>query len=288
MNKKNTVIFHKNCIDGFAAAMVFYKRFNGQAKFIPAQYGEAVPGDLDGVIYIVDFSYSEESMRQILDNPAVEHVHLLDHHKTAILELSGIDHPKLTTYFAYDESGAMLAWDYCFQWQSPPEVLQWVADYDLWRFEKENTKAVNEYLRFIGVSMSNSLAIMTWQQWLSTGSTLTEQELAIGHALYQVKLSQAVDLAKNYRVKKINGYPVPVVNAPGHLANEVCELLYEQHDGPFVATYYDTRDSRKFSIRSSKSGIDVTEVARAFNGGGHAKAAGFSIPHGSKHPGIDL
>jgi nanoRNase/pAp phosphatase (c-di-AMP/oligoRNAs hydrolase) len=46
----------------------------------------------------------------------------------------------------------------------------------------------------------------------------------------------------------------------------------------FAATYYDTDKSRVFSLRSSKGGVDVGEVAKLFGGGGHKHAAGFSVP----------
>ena len=36
--------------------------------------------------------------------------------------------------------------------------------------------------------------------------------------------------------------------------------------------------SRVFGLRSSDEGIDVSDVARQYGGGGHAKAAGFKVP----------
>jgi nanoRNase/pAp phosphatase (c-di-AMP/oligoRNAs hydrolase) len=43
-------------------------------------------------------------------------------------------------------------------------------------------------------------------------------------------------------------------------------------------TYYDTEDNRKYSLRSVEGGVDVSEVAALFGGGGHKHAAGFKIP----------
>lgn len=74
----------------------------------------------------------------------------------------------------------------------------------------------------------------------------------------------------------IAGYNVPVVNAPymwaSELGNELCQ------GEPFAATYYDTAEARVFSLRSKDDGVDVSEIASEFGGGGHRNAAGFRVP----------
>lgn len=46
---------------------------------------------------------------------------------------------------------------------------------------------------------------------------------------------------------------------------------------PFSATYQETREYRKYSLRSEKGGVDVSRIAAEFGGGGHENAAGFKI-----------
>lgn len=48
----------------------------------------------------------------------------------------------------------------------------------------------------------------------------------------------------------------------------------------FSASYFDTPEGRKFSLRSKEGGMDVSEIAKRFGGGGHARAAGFQVPIG--------
>ena len=47
----------------------------------------------------------------------------------------------------------------------------------------------------------------------------------------------------------------------------------------FVAIYEDKPDSEDYviSLRARKGGVDVSEVAKFYAGGGHASAAGFKI-----------
>ncbi len=49
---------------------------------------------------------------------------------------------------------------------------------------------------------------------------------------------------------------------------------------PFAACYWDTTDGRVFGLRATDDGIDVSEVAKLYGGGGHAKASGFKVPRG--------
>ena len=39
-------------------------------------------------------------------------------------------------------------------------------------------------------------------------------------------------------------------------------------------------EGRVFGLRATDEGVDVSEVAKLYGGGGHAKAAGFKVPRG--------
>jgi nanoRNase/pAp phosphatase (c-di-AMP/oligoRNAs hydrolase) len=58
-------------------------------------------------------------------------------------------------------------------------------------------------------------------------------------------------------------------------ASEAGNIMSESF--PFAGTYYDTALHRVFSLRSRESGIDVSEIAVRFGGGGHKHAAGFKV-----------
>ena len=47
---------------------------------------------------------------------------------------------------------------------------------------------------------------------------------------------------------------------------------------PFAACYWDTAEGRVFGLRATDDGVDVSDVAKQYGGGGHAKAAGFKVP----------
>jgi nanoRNase/pAp phosphatase (c-di-AMP/oligoRNAs hydrolase) len=49
---------------------------------------------------------------------------------------------------------------------------------------------------------------------------------------------------------------------------------------PFAACYWDTEEGRVFGLRAADDGVDVSEIAKEYGGGGHAKAAGFTVSRG--------
>ena len=72
-----------------------------------------------------------------------------------------------------------------------------------------------------------------------------------------------------------------VVNA-SHWMSEIGAKLSPECD--FATIWYYDHDIKrtKVSLRSFHDHIDVSEIAKDFQGGGHKKAAGFTLPK-SKH-----
>jgi len=67
---------------------------------------------------------------------------------------------------------------------------------------------------------------------------------------------------------------VATVNAPAHLRNEVADILSAQY--PVVVCYTVRNEEVVYSLRSSGE-VDVSALAEQFDGGGHSKAAAFTL-----------
>ena len=80
--------------------------------------------------------------------------------------------------------------------------------------------------------------------------------------------------AAAYRMT-IAGYSVPVLNAPYFWSSDAGYIMGEHER--FAACYWDTPEGRVFSLRSADNGLDVSEIAKLFGGGGHPHAAGFRL-----------
>lgn len=282
---KTLVIYHASCFDGFAAAWILRKAFP-DAEFIPAQYGDEPPhhSKLSGTHTIIaDFSYKRDvlaAMAQVCNRITV-----LDHHKTAEAELSGLNLPGLSVTFDMKKSGGRLAWEYVWdefygkrfssimidQYMTdsndrdhPPWLVRWSEDRDLWRFALPDSRAVNAALRTYPMEHAE------WDRLadLNPASLVPE-----GNAILRLESQVVAQHVEKAREVVIGGYKVRAVNATTLISEIAGELAVGM---PFGACWFDRGDGmRIWSLRAREGGVDVSEVAKQYGGGGHKPAAGF-------------
>lgn len=266
------VIYHDRCMDGFAAAWVFHHHARRSAigrypEFWAARYGSPPPDVAGRIVYMVDFSYKRAVVQGLLGRALM--VTLIDHHATAIEDLAGL--AGLNSYTDPGRSGARLAWDYLFPGEPPPPLLLRVEDRDLWRFRLTDTRAVHAGL------CSVPLDFAFWDELMGGGRDELTRLAFQGEAIdRKARLDMVALLADGRRRMVIGGFIVPVANVPPQLASDAGHELAK--GAPFAATYWDTSDGRKFSLRSRAEGADVSAIAADYGGGGHVHAAGFTVP----------
>lgn len=265
------VIYHANCPDGFTAAWIARKALGPDCEFVPAHYGTEPPDCTGRAVYILDFSYKRPVMLQIASQ--TKEFVVLDHHKTAQAELDGFADECISLYGIYppfikfdmSKSGAMLAWEHFIATQ-PPWLVKYVQDRDLWRWELPSSREVNAALASYE---------RTWEQWdqFEAEDWALPQLITEGVAIERFKNRQIDDSCRNATEIELAGHKILAVNSTVNFS-EVAGKLAE--DRPFGAAWFYRQDGRKqWSLRSRDGGIDVSEVAKQFGGGGHRNAAGF-------------
>lgn len=300
-----TIFYHKNCNDGYIAALVAYSFFKEQnmldtVEFIPVQYNEPLPEEetYEGrVVYILDFSFSKEDTTKIIE--AADSVIMLDHHETArknlftgerflegsVVETDDVNgsyilHTK-TASITVDkkESGATLAyqhWGILIEDLDVRERLLYLSDHakdrDLWKFELKDTKAVYEYSSTMGFNLETG-----YDYLVSVNMFHLDDQIELA----QVRVDMRDELAKGYANKahmiKFMGYTVPCVNVASNFASVVGDLLGKDH--PFAIMFVVTKDKLILSLRSNQiTGVNVEAIAKKLGGGGHVNAAGCSLP----------
>jgi hypothetical protein len=263
------VIYHGDCADGFSAAWCFWRKFGDAATYVPGVF-QTDPPDVTGRdVYLVDFSYPREVVQRMIER--ARSVTLIDHHKTAIEALSGL--PGLALYVDLERSGATLAWDFLFEGEDRPAILGHIEDRDLWRFKLPGTKEV-----FATVA-SVEHRFEDWDRMMNADALELMKITVTGAALLRKHTKDVAEVvSRGRRRMTIAGHDVPAVNAPPTMTSDACNLLAESEpSAPFAAAYWDGPQGRVFSLRSMKTGADVSEVAQLYGGGGHAHAAGFRV-----------
>lgn len=286
-------IYHAPCQDGFTAAWAIWRRWP-QCQFVPAHYG-APPPDVEGKhVLIVDFSYKRPVLEEMGRRAAT--ITVLDHHKSAEIDLSpfAILNPvnadtieamiaatqpglgNIRAQFDMNWSGAHLAWNFAFPDIPPPAIIRHVEDRDLWRFDLPFTREIAADLFSRPYS---------FEEWSTVADLLASAEgfrmiVAAGEAIERKHHKDIAELLRLCtRDMVIGGIRVKAANMPYTLSSDAAGALAEGM--PFGACWYENSEGRRvFSLRSRDGGIDVSEVAVSYGGGGHARAAGFTAPPG--------
>lgn len=279
---KNIVIYHKDCVDGMAAAWCFWEAMNrglfaGDVEFHAGVYGERVPDVYGKRVFMVDFSYKLDIMEMICQY--AKEVILLDHHKSALEALW----PLINEYdnFNMDDStlthsGAMIAWKHIKRVSEHkvkvPHALPLIEDYDLWRFTHPDTRPMSHAIRGRPMTLESYDEIMAYnltdfKKFVKEGEVLERAfDLTVTNLIPTV--TRMFQLWREYD-------NIPLANVNHMYASEVGNRLSVGH--PFAATYYDDDKHRVFSLRSQKDGADVSVIAAKYGGGGHATSAGFKV-----------
>lgn len=267
---KPLCIYHGNCADGFGAAWVFNTQADREFDFHPGVY-QNEPPDVEGRdVYLVDFSYKRsvvEAMRE-----KASRIVLIDHHKTAIDDLRPLfDSGAIEALVDIDHSGAMLAWKWFHgnDLSEAPQLLRHIEDRDLWRFALPLTREIQANV------FSHPYDFKVWDVLMMTSM----EDLALAGKAIERKHFKDIDELIQVVTRRmvIGGHNIPVANLPYTLTSDAGHKLGQGE--AFAACYWDTPQGRVFSLRSTDDGLDVSEIAKQYGGGGHAHASGFRVSY---------
>lgn len=245
-------------------------------------------------IYILsDFSYKRAVLEEMARSANT--ITVLDHHKTAEedlrifcqsnysqrgneMSMSFSDFKHLSDFngtfpiralFDLNRSGAGITWDHFFPNTSRPSLINHVEDRDLWRFALPFTREIqaNIFSYPYDFELWDKLMVSDPAELAKEGAAIERKHFKDIHELVTVVTRRMV----------IGGFNVPMANLPYTLTSDAGHLLAKGE--PFAGCYWDTPEGRVFSLRSQDDGLDVSEIAKQYGGGGHKHASGFRIPH---------
>ncbi len=283
---KKLCIYHGNCADGFGAAWVVRKAFGDDVEFHAGVYQDSPPEVADRNVIMVDFSYKRDVLEEIAKTAHT--ITIIDHHKSAEEDLSIYKRPThemrmdevqfrnycgfessypIRAIFDLERSGARLAWDFYFPNEEPPQLINHIQDRDLWQFKLSGTREIQAAI------FSYPYDFKMWDELMKND---VDDLIYDGEVIERKHFKDIREFIKvaAYRMD-IAGYDVPVLNAPYFWSSDAGHIMGEGE--PFAACYWDTPDGRVFSLRSAEDGLDVSEIAKQFGGGGHKHAAGYRI-----------
>jgi len=264
------VLYHANCTDGFGAAYAAWASLGDKGvTYLPVNYNEAPPDVKGKRVYILDFSYPQETLLQMVSD--AYHVTLIDHHKTAFEELGFGDMERIESssdklYLLLDKkrSGAYLAWQF-FHEEAVPELIELIDDYDRWQFNLLSTKAVHKGL----------WAMTPWSmtQWRDLNISDVEEKGDILLKDHDKKVQQLLKEPVQVQINGLSGY---AANAPSFFASDLGHHLALK-SGTYGLVWSMNKDGQAQCSLRSNGDYDVSAIARQFGGGGHKNAAGMRV-----------
>jgi len=287
-------VYHYPCLDGayacLCASLYFTKKFPSVVqRFVPFRVNDDSERDFTGeplVIFldILPKAVLEAAMRQ------AELVVVVDHHLTNQKTLEeykdeGEFPANLFVQFDLEFSAAKLAYiryESVIQNDQLRIAVDYVEDYDLWRWGLPDTEAVICY-------MQDSFRKLDYNQNPETLSLLAsvdiEQARRLGERLHKArKMEIAAELERGPKLIQFPGYRKCLglvtrkSHLKSHLGNELAILSQAQgHLGVGMVARRNYEGDYEVSVRAIGDDVDVSRICEIYGGGGHAKAAGMRV-----------
>lgn len=267
------ILYHgRHCPDGFGAALAAWLYYGGQAELVGLDHGDVqsladLPAVAGRAVYILDFSFSAEILRSMEEQAAK--LVLLDHHKSAAEKLTGFACRCGVVHFDMHKSGARLAWEFFHPEQPIPDLLRYIEDRDIWKWEFPESSAFLSAL---------DMEPQTLERWQEIACFNAEQRAAFvnrGTAMDEKYRKLCADLAENAQPLVFNGVAGLMVNAPGIFHSLVGDILAHR-SGTFALMWSAGEKGVKAGLRS-RSAFSCIPLAESMGGGGHAQACGFRM-----------
>ena len=259
----NVVIYHADCTDGFGSAYSAWKLLGNRAEYYACKHGQTPPNVKDKNVVILDFSFDNSTTKKMIED--ANELLVIDHHKSAVVELHDISN----TIFDMNKSGATLAWEFFHPGKEAPKFIQYITDRDLWKWELPYSKEFSAAFDMVPYDFEEF-------EKFEDDSVFDD---AVKRGSYILAYSKTVvkKVCDKAASRKIDGKEVLVVNS-SHWMSEIGARLAPDCDIAMI-WYYDHNDKIiKVSLRAFHDKIDVSEVSKKYGGGGHKKAAGFTLP----------
>lgn len=277
----DTVIYHGDCWDGFAAAAVVWAVRGGAATYIPRKYmadykacDDIIAGLAGKHVLVVDYCFPLDVTRRII--AAAASFLVLDHHISAEVDMAAL--PLANKVFVRAQSGATLA--YNFMHGAAAEVpcfLRYIEDGDLWTKRLPGIEAFRAALSALPWDMA------VWDGLIKGG------EASVAH-LINKNTDRVAFRDERVAAAAAAATPCALLGFPGVRARVVNERNWVSEVGARIVSaadvdvalmwHADMADDGEIqysaSLRSKAGGTDVSTIARAWGGGGHAAAAGFT------------
>lgn len=292
----NYIIYHKNCIDGFAGFFIAYlsnKLLQNVNIYGDQPSTKTVPSDIDDKdIIIIDVAYNKDVLEQICKY--AKSVVFIDHHDGIKQDVVNIQKKYNNIEIIYDEefSGASLSWKYFNGDDKIPSFIRYIQDNDTGKWLDKNTRPFIYALRTFFKLEPTYKNIKQWNKLFDNEYVLKmikKGSYMEKYSKYLIKKNMMYHTIEKFPSKKIYNlspdtfkeigqYKVAVFC--GGSCPSVSDLAIETmktFNCDFCIMWTYNIDSKKYILSMRSTIVNIGEICRIFGGNGHKLAASCSF-----------
>jgi len=285
----NVIVYYHTDNDGFGSAWAWRQNEEPHTKYrthyrkidYPFE-DKAIDKHFNGrtraeMMVFVDFCPTPRTVRRLARNDGSMSILIIDHHASQVPNHEALRGMGAQVIYDIEHSGAVLTWKYVNN-GPVPLLLEYVEDRDLWRHKLPNTKEISAALGTVPLDFEAWSAVAEELDY--NGIDGNSPTVLKGAAVLAAKAQTVDRMARGAWAIYLERKWVPCVNATTAMS-DVGQRLNELHPrAPFTVTFRlnDSGLAMGFSLRTTHKDVDVAKIAKAFKGGGHKAASGFTLP----------
>jgi nanoRNase/pAp phosphatase (c-di-AMP/oligoRNAs hydrolase) len=293
----NYVIFHKKCPDGFTGFFILHKskQIHYDAVIYPdVPSAKNPPHNTENKdIIIIDVAYKYSVLRDIIIKS--KSVLFIDHHITIrddVIKLENEFKDKFKSIYDEKKSGATLTWDYLYPKKKHPYFIDLIEDNDTGKWKMPNIKDfitgfnVNFNLKLTEENIKNFNKLFKKSiisSLIKKGKIYNEYKKYLtdeNSTRISIERFPSEKIYKSYPTifKKSGQYKVAVYcgsSCPN--PTELADKVLKDTGCDFFISWVLNLDREEYVLTMRSLNVDVGEIAKLFNGGGHIYAAACSF-----------
>lgn len=281
-------IIHHNDLDGYMSGTIL-KIYNPTAKCYSVDYDhiENFPSkevfNQGDTVFLLDFTASDEMMNYFMNNTDF---YWIDHHKSSISSSKEKGFDKIKGFRKEGLCGAELSWIFCNKDKEIPDFVKLVGDFDTFRKSEEDYHYNVVLPFFIGVQLEFDNLIpenfdsknFLFKKIEDFEDINVKKIINTGKIIYDYKIKvNKVELFDKCFEIEFHGYKTLCVNSCDINSYElIASGIYDEKKHDLMIIYYFNGEKYCYGIYTQKKNIDVSKIAKKYNGGGHPGASGFT------------
>jgi len=293
-NVKRLCYYHNKDLDGFFSGAVIKYKFP-DVELRGWDYKDPVPNfeEMEGFdeIILIDITFPLDVLQYIGEQ---KNLTVIDHHisfKKQVdgyiqkgIEESTVDtskkYPSLSFEYIFDDKMSACELGFKHYFGYVPPIVELVGKYDTWRAngtdEWEDSVLPMKYYLYGKVNKPEDVNELWFMSDKLMIDFLKNDAITIGKSImeYERKMDESKTNSYSFEKEVFGGLKALCINT-NFMSSETMITKFDSSKHDLMIGFAYNGKNWGVSLRSVEGGVDVSEIAKARNGGGHKGAAGY-------------